>query len=41
VGIAKAWMDQQYGTEKQSEKIVDVSKVANKEKHGKLAPVVT
>jgi glycyl-tRNA synthetase alpha chain len=41
VGVAKAWMDQQYGTEKTIENSVDVSKAAKKEKHGKLAPVVT
>jgi glycyl-tRNA synthetase alpha chain len=41
VGIAKAWMDQQYGTEKKIEKSVDVSKAAKKEKQRKLAPVVT
>jgi glycyl-tRNA synthetase alpha chain len=41
VGIAKAWMDQQYGTEKKSQKSVDAPKAAKKEKQGKLAPVVT
>jgi glycyl-tRNA synthetase alpha chain len=41
VGIAKAWMDQQYGTGKKTEKSVDASKAAKKEKQGKLAPVVT
>ncbi|MFY9842682.1 MAG: glycine--tRNA ligase subunit alpha [Terriglobales bacterium] len=46
VGIAKAWMDQQFGTEKQSEKSGEASKPAhnpahNREKKGKLAPVVT
>ncbi len=39
VGIAKAWMDQQYPTEKQSEKSGEVPKPAAKEKNGKLAPV--
>ena len=37
VGIAKAWMDQQYGTEK-SEK-TEPAKAAKKEKREKLAPV--
>ena len=41
VGIAKAWMDQQYRAEKKSEKSVGVTKAAKKERHGKLAPVVT
>jgi glycyl-tRNA synthetase alpha chain len=40
VGIAKAWMDQQYGAEKKSEKSVDALKTT-KEKHNKLAPVVS
>jgi glycyl-tRNA synthetase alpha chain len=43
VGIAKAWMDQQYGSgkksEKKSEKDVEVPKSAVKEKKGKLIPV--
>jgi len=39
VGIAKAWMDQQYGTEKKSEKSEPGSKPAAKEKKGNLAPV--
>jgi glycyl-tRNA synthetase alpha chain len=39
VGIAKAWMDQQYLTGKKSEKSSEVPKAANKEKNGKLAPV--
>ncbi len=39
VGIAKAWMDQQYSTEKQSEKSGDIPKPTVKEKSGKLAPV--
>jgi glycyl-tRNA synthetase alpha chain len=41
VGIAKAWMDQQYSTEKKSEKSAEVPKPAAKEKKGKLAPVAT
>src|SRR6266851_2341984 len=39
VGIAKAWMDQQYPTEKKSEKSGEVPKPVGKEKSGKLAPV--
>jgi glycyl-tRNA synthetase alpha chain len=39
VGIAKAWMDQQYGTEKKSDNSGEAPKAANKEKKGKLAPV--
>ncbi len=39
VGIAKAWMDQQYGTEKKSEKSGEARKPAVKEKKGKPAPV--
>jgi len=39
VGIAKAWMDQQYGTENKTEKNDQVSKPGAKEKKGKLAPV--
>jgi glycyl-tRNA synthetase alpha chain len=40
VGIAKAWMDQQYGGEKQIEKKVEKPAEAKaKEKKGKLAPV--
>ena len=39
VGIAKAWMDQQYSTEKKSEKSAELPKPAAKEKSGKLAPV--
>ncbi len=39
VGIAKAWMDQQYGAEKKSEKTDQASKSAAKTKKGKLAPV--
>jgi glycyl-tRNA synthetase alpha chain len=38
VGIAKAWMDQQYPTEKKSEK-GEIPKPPAKEKSGKLAPV--
>ncbi|MFZ0798948.1 MAG: glycine--tRNA ligase subunit alpha [Terriglobales bacterium] len=38
VGIAKAWMDQQYTAEKKSEKS-DQAKPSQKEKKGKLAPV--
>jgi glycyl-tRNA synthetase alpha subunit len=40
VGIAKAWMDQQYGTEKKSEKSSEAPKAVVKEGKGKLAPVV-
>ena len=40
VGIAKAWMDQQYSTEKKSEKSGEVQRPA-REKKGKLAPVAT
>jgi glycyl-tRNA synthetase alpha chain len=40
VGIAKAWMDQQYSAEKKSEKTDQGSKAGAKEKKGKLAPVV-
>ncbi len=39
VGIAKAWMDQQYPTGKKSEKSGEVPKPTVKEKSGKLAPV--
>ena len=39
VGIAKAWMDQQYGMEK-SEKSCEAPKTVVKEGKGKLAPVV-
>jgi glycyl-tRNA synthetase alpha chain len=41
VGIAKAWMDQQYATEKKSEKLENTPKQLDKEKKGKLAPVLT
>ena len=40
VGIAKAWMDQQYGPEKKSEKSSEAPKAVVKERKGKLAPVV-
>ena len=39
VGIAKAWMDQQYSAEKKTENSDLVSKASAKEKKGKLAPV--
>ena len=39
VGIAKGWVDQQYGAEKKSEKSERASKAGAKEKRGKLAPV--
>jgi len=39
VGIAKAWMDQQYGAGKESEKPGQAPKAAKQEKKGKLAPV--
>jgi len=39
VGIAKAWMDQQYSSEEQN--IGQASKPGAKEEKGKLAPVVT
>jgi len=41
VGIAKNWMDQQYGPEKKSEKSGEVPRPASREKKGKLAPVAT
>ena len=41
VGIAKAWMDQQYGAEKKSDKTGDATQLPAKEKKGKLAPVLT
>jgi glycyl-tRNA synthetase alpha chain len=41
VGIAKAWIDQQYSTEKKSENSGEVPKPSAKEKKGKLAPVLT
>ena len=39
VGIAKAWMDQQYGTGKKTEKADQAAKPGAKAKQGKLAPV--
>ncbi|MBI1739434.1 MAG: glycine--tRNA ligase subunit alpha [Candidatus Koribacter versatilis] len=39
VGIAKAWMDQQYGSENKSEKSEKATESAAKGKKGKLAPV--
>jgi glycyl-tRNA synthetase alpha chain len=39
VGVAKAWMDQRYGTEKKAEKQNQTAKPAAQEKKGKLAPV--
>jgi glycyl-tRNA synthetase alpha chain len=39
VGVAKAWMDQQYATEKKSEKSTELPKPVAKEKSSKLAPV--
>jgi glycyl-tRNA synthetase alpha chain len=39
VGIAKAWMDQQYSTGKKPESNDQASKSGAKEKRGKLAPV--
>ena len=39
VGIAKAWMDQQFPAEKKTEKSDQTSKPGAKEKKGKLAPV--
>src|ERR1700687_3768995 len=41
VGIAKAWMDQQYGTEKKTEKSGEVPRPVAREKKGKLDPVAT
>ena len=43
VGIAKAWMDQQYGAGKKSENSGEAPKPSakNKEKKGKLAPALT
>ena len=40
VGIAKAWMDQQYGVEKKSEAPDRAAKPA-RERKGALAPVLT
>jgi glycyl-tRNA synthetase alpha chain len=39
VGIARAWMDQQYGAERKGEKSEQASKPTAKDKKGKLAPV--
>jgi glycyl-tRNA synthetase alpha chain len=39
VGIAKAWMDQQYSMGKKPESNERASKAGTKEKRGKLAPV--
>jgi len=39
VGIAKAWMDQQYSTGEKPESHEQASKAGTKEKRGKLAPV--
>jgi glycyl-tRNA synthetase alpha chain len=39
VGVAKAWMDQQYGDEKKTDKKSQTAKAAAQEKKGKLAPV--
>jgi glycyl-tRNA synthetase alpha chain len=39
VGIAKAWMDQQYPTGKKTESNHQAAKAGAKEKKGKLAPV--
>jgi len=39
VGIAKAWMDQQYSTGKKPESNEQASKAGTEEKRGKLAPV--
>ena len=41
VGIAKAWMDQQYGTENKSAKTGEAGKPAIEKKNSKLAPVLT
>jgi glycyl-tRNA synthetase alpha chain len=41
VGIAKAWMDQQHSSEKKSEASENTPKRADKQKKGKLAPVLT
>jgi glycyl-tRNA synthetase alpha chain len=41
VGIAKAWMDQQYPSEKKTESDDSAAKPSAKEKKGKLAPVLT
>ena len=39
VGIARAWMDQQYSTEKKSEQSGEAARTAVRKKKGKLAPV--
>jgi len=41
VGIAKAWMDQQYSTENKSEKTGEGARPATREKKNKLATVLT
>jgi glycyl-tRNA synthetase alpha chain len=41
VGIAKAWMDQQYPAEKKSEKTGEVLKPVAREKKGNVVPVAT
>ncbi len=41
VGIAKAWMDQQYPVQKKSDSTYEVANPAAKEKKGKLSPVLT
>jgi glycyl-tRNA synthetase alpha chain len=41
VGIAKAWMDQQYSSDKKSEASENTPKQLDKQKKGKLAPVLT
>jgi glycyl-tRNA synthetase alpha chain len=41
VGIARAWMDQQYGPSKTSEKTGEAGKPVVENKKGKLAPVLT
>jgi glycyl-tRNA synthetase alpha chain len=41
VGVAKAWMDQQYPAGKKSETNSDASRPAAQERRGKLAPVTT
>jgi len=40
VGLAKAWMDQQFGSEeKKSEQVSKTDRPPAREKKGKLAPV--
>jgi hypothetical protein len=41
VGIAKAWMDQQFPAEKKTEKSGATSKAASKDKKAKRAPVLS